>query len=402
MQEDNNVLKIINDIVWYIPFKKLRNKIRQLLLIYFNSLNEINILKDNFNTVIDDIKNKKQSRAYNIISDMILYKDKPKIYYLQTPEHKNIGDHAIVYASQKLLQDVYKDKIILEYSYNDLLNIGDLIDKFITKDDIIFLPGGGNMGDMYLNEEFVRREILKKYSKNKIIIFPESITFMNDKELELSKKIYNAHNNFTIFTRDEKSYKFAKEHFYNNKVILIPDIVVYLQNRLDNLLITESKREGIILIFRNDKEKILDNNLINTIKNKFTNYDEYDTYLDIDVGKESREKYIYEALNKIHSHKLCITDRFHGLIFSYITNTPCIVFDSVDHKIKYGAKWFENVEWIYKPINNDFDKNDFDKIEKFINKYLSNENFNLESINFETEIKNIFIKNVVNEEIINE
>lgn len=384
MQDNNDIIKIINDIVWYIPFKRLRNQIRRLLLLFFNSLNEIN--------------NKKQIRVYNIISDMILYKDKPKIYYLQSPEHKNIGDHAIAYASKKLLKDVYKDKVILEYTYNDLLNIGDLIEKFITKDDIIFLPGGGNMGDMYLNEEFVRRQIIKKYSDNKIVIFPESITFTNYNELELSKNIYNSHNNFTIFARDEKSYKFAKEHFYNNKVILMPDIVVYLKNRLDNSLLTKQKRDGIILIFRNDKEKILDDNLINTIKNKFQNLTEYDTYYDVDINKESREKYIYKTLNKISSHKLCITDRFHGLIFSYITNTPCVVFDSLDHKIKYGAKWFENVDWLLY-ID---DYNNFDKIEQFINKYLSNENFNLESINFEQNIRDVFIKNVVNKEIINE
>lgn len=384
MQDNNDIIKIINDIVWYIPFKRLRNQIRRLLLLFFNSLNEIN--------------NKKQIRVYNIISDMILYKDKPKIYYLQSPEHKNIGDHAIAYASKKLLKDVYKDKVILEYTYNDLLNIGDLIEKFITKDDIIFLPGGGNMGDMYLNEEFVRRQIIKKYSDNKIVIFPESITFTNYNELELSKNIYNSHNNFTIFARDEKSYKFAKEHFYNNKVILMPDIVVYLKNRLDNSLLTKQKRDGIILIFRNDKEKILDDNLINTIKNKFSNLTEYDTYYDVDINKESREKYIYKTLNKISSHKLCITDRFHGLIFSYITNTPCVVFDSLDHKIKYGAKWFENVDWLLY-ID---DYNNFDKIEQFINKYLSNENFNLESINFEQNIRDVFIKNVVNKEITNE
>ena len=310
----NSINQIINDIVWYIPFKKLRNQVRQLLLIYFNNLNELTaikddlniiknninelyVIKDNLNALNLDIKTLKEKkdfsverRAYNILSDMILYKDKSKIFYLQTPEHGNIGDHAIVYSSTKLLKDIYKDKTILEYSYNDLLQIGDLVDKFITKDDIIFLPGGGNMGDLYLNEEILRREIIKKYSDNKIIIFPESITYTNEKELELSKKIYNSHNNFTIFTRDEKSYSFAKEHFYNNKIILMPDIVLYLENKLDdNLLISRDKRESIIFILRDDKEKIVDNDLINIIKNEYTNYSEYDTYLNINIYKEKRK-----------------------------------------------------------------------------------------------------------------
>ena len=376
--------KTIDNICWWIPNKKLRQSVKDLLSMLFE-------IKNNNSYILYklDKKNEKDDRVYNILSDMILYKDKSKIFYLQTPEHGNIGDHAIVYSSTKLLKDIYKDKVILEYSYNDLLYIGDLVYKFITKDDIIFLPGGGNMGDLYLNEEILRREIIKKYSDNKIIIFPESITFTNEKELELSSKIYNSHNNFTIFTRDEKSYLFAKEHFYNNKVVLMPDIVLYLENRLDdNLLISRDKRQGIIFILRDDKEKIVDNDLINIIKNKYINYLEYDTYLNIYIY--NREKYIYEALNKISSHKLCITDRFHGLIFSYLTNTPCIVFNSLDHKIEYGAKWFENVEWIYKA-----DINDFDKIKEFINKYLNNNNAIYKHIDFSKKIKDIFINNVL-------
>ena len=376
--------KHIDNICWWIPNKKLRQSVKDLLSMLFE-------IKNNNSYILYklDKKNEKDDRVYNILSDMILYKDKSKIFYLQTPEHGNIGDHAIVYSSTKLLKDIYKDKVILEYSYNDLLQIGDLVYKFITKDDIIFLPGGGNMGDLYLNEEILRREIIKKYSDNKIIIFPESITFTNEKELELSSKIYNSHNNFTIFTRDEKSYLFAKEHFYNNKVVLMPDIVLYLENRLDdNLLISRDKRQGIIFILRDDKEKIVDNDLINIIKNKYINYLEYDTYLNIYIY--NREKYIYEALNKISSHKLCITDRFHGLIFSYLTNTPCIVFNSLDHKIEYGAKWFENVEWIYKA-----DINDFDKIKEFINKYLNNNNAIYKHIDFSKKIKDIFINNVL-------
>ena len=379
--------KTIDNICWWIPNKKLRQSVKDLLSMLFE-------IKNNNSYILYklDKKNEKDDRVYNILSDMILYKDKSKIFYLQTPEHGNIGDHAIVYSSTKLLKDIYKDKVILEYSYNDLLQIGDLVYKFITKDDIIFLPGGGNMGDLYLNEEILRREIIKKYSDNKIIIFPESITFTNEKELELSSKIYNSHNNFTIFTRDEKSYLFAKEHFYNNKVVLMPDIVLYLENRLDdNLLISRDKRQGIIFILRDDKEKIVDNDLINIIKNKYINYLEYDTYLNIYIYNiYNREKYIYEALNKISSHKLCITDRFHGLIFSYLTNTPCIVFNSLDHKIEYGAKWFENVEWIYKA-----DINDFDKIKEFINKYLNNNNAIYKHIDFSKKIKDIFINNVL-------
>lgn len=393
MQDDNNIIKIINDIVWYIPFKKLRNKIRQLLLIYYNSLNEINLIKDNFNNYQEDIKNKKFDRVYNIISDMILYKDKPKIFYLQTPEHVNIGDLAIAYFSKKFLSDIFHNKIILEYTYNDILITNNLIQKFINSRDIIFLHGGGNLGNLYLNEETLRREIIKYYHKNRIIILPQSIYFTEDeagkKELEISKRIYNSHNNLTIFARDEKSYQFAKEYFYNNKTFLMPDIVLYMQNVNNDIGLI--KRKDVIFILRNDKEKIINDKIINSMKDYInsigSNYDISDTQLneDINISINERENYIFNIFYKLLNYKICITDRFHGVIFSYLTNTPCIVFKSLDHKIEYGAKWFENVEWIYKA-----DINDFNKIKEFIRKYLNN-NIIKKHIDFNKKIKDIFI-----------
>ena len=337
-----------------------------------------------------------------IFSDMILYKDKPKIFYLQTPEHCNIGDLAIAYFSRKFLSDIFPNNIILEYTYNDILGANNLIQKFINSKDIIFLHGGGNLGNLYLNEEILRREIIKYYRKNRIIILPQSIYWTEDeegeKELEISKRIYSSHNNLTIFARDKKSYKFAKEYFYNNKVFLMPDIVLYKQNINNHTDLI--KRKDVIFLLRKDKEKIINDNIINSMKDYInyigSNYDISDTHLqeDINISISERESYIFNILYKLLNYKLCVTDRFHGVIFSYLTNTPCIVFNSLDHKIEYGVKWFENVEWIYKA-----DINDFNKIKEFINKYLNENNIIEKDIDFNKKIKDIFIE-AIGKEII--
>ncbi|WP_107927272.1 hypothetical protein [Brachyspira hampsonii] len=39
--------KVIDDIVWYIPFKKLRNAIREYLLNISNNIENINYIKNN-------------------------------------------------------------------------------------------------------------------------------------------------------------------------------------------------------------------------------------------------------------------------------------------------------------------------------------------------------------------
>ena len=40
--------------------------------------------------------------------------------------------------------------------------------------------------------------------------------------------------------------------------------------------------------------------------------------------------------------KLIITDRLHGMIFSFITNTPCIALPNSNGKIKGVYKWIAN------------------------------------------------------------
>lgn len=104
-----------------------------------------------------------------------------------------------------------------------------------------------------------------------------------------------------------------------------------------------------------------------------------------------REDYIFERLNKISEYKLCITDRLHGLIFSYITNTPCIAFNNLDRKVEGTAKWLENVEWIYMIK----EKDDIDSIKLVIDEYISKDfNLNKSGIIFDNKIEEI-IKNLI-------
>lgn len=61
----------------------------------------------------------------------------------------------------------------------------------LNDDDLIFLQGGGNLGDKWLNEERLRRTIIESFPNNKIVILPQTIYFSkNDggKEFEISQK----------------------------------------------------------------------------------------------------------------------------------------------------------------------------------------------------------------------
>lgn len=286
------------------------------------------------------------------------YKNKKKIIHFLTPLHGNMGDQAIVYATNEFLRNSYPEYEIIEVYREDLYKYGKAIKKIMTDDDFIVLIGGGNMGNLWINEERDRRFVIEKFKNNKIVSMPQTISFTNDndgsREFEKTKKIYNLHKNLTIIARENKSFKIMKENFYNANVIINPDIVLYLHNRYG----INKNRNGIMTCIRNDKESVLGkrkNKLMEDLDIKFSNVVNYDTVIDKVVTRENREKELESMFNKFIKMELVITDRLHGMVFAAITKTPCIVTKSLDHKVTGTYEWIKELNYIKLVDNLDFD-----------------------------------------------
>ena len=274
-----------------------------------------------------------------------------KLIIVGVPHHGNLGDNAIALAEEMILKQNFPQYSIFQIPEKYLCTCIEKAKKYISKDDIILLHGGGNIGDTYLVPEEGRRKVIQLFPENKIIIFPQTAYFENNQkgmaELEISKKIYNNHKKLIILAREEKSYMFMKEHFYNAKVHLTPDIVMTMREK------GNSDRKNITFLFRADKEKTLTDEELSKIKEVITNkYGEYilsDMHLGEDVlcrGGAIRKKALEDKFNQFQSSKLVITDRLHGMIFAAITETPCIVLGSFNHKISESYKWLSNLEYI--------------------------------------------------------
>lgn len=57
-------------------------------------------------------------------------------------------------------------------------------------------------------------------------------------------------------------------------------------------------------------------------------------------------------MKRIEACSVLVTDRLHGMIFAYITGTPCIVMDNKTNKV-FGVyeEWLSDVDWIYQLKN---------------------------------------------------
>lgn len=296
-----------------------------------------------------------------------------KIIVMGIPHHGNIGDNAIAVAEEELLKNYFSNYPIYYMQEKYLDQCARKVKKLIHDDDIILLHGGGNIGDTYLRPEKGRREVIKLYPNNKIIIFPQTAYFSNTeegkKELEISKEIYNHHPHLVIMAREEKSYEFMKEHFYNAKIYLTPDIVMSLLKK------SNQERKGALLLFRTDKEKTLKDDEIEKIKEliqkNFKEYKVSDMNLGsgiVNIGGNLRNTILENKWNEFQTSKIVITDRLHGMIFAAITETPCVVFGNFNYKISESYRnWLKDLEYICFC-------NDIQNLEKDMNQVMNAKN----------------------------
>lgn len=294
---------------------------------------------------------------------------KKAIYLFGTPEHNNIGDHAIAIATKKYLKNILPDHKIIEIPENKLLIYLPGIKKNIKKNDYIVYSGGGNIGNQYQYIENIRRVVIKAFPKNKIMLFPQTIFFTDDysgrKAFKQSKRIYSKHPNLIIVAREQYSHKILKKYFTNNKILIAPDMAMYIEQTKEGKCV----REGAVICLRNDSESILKSKDRNYIKECLDKYyhkvTETDTcsYRNI-INENERVLELKAKLFQFKQAEMVVTDRLHGMIFSAFTGTPCIVINNYNYKICGTYHWLRHLNYI-KFLN------DLSNIEKSIDQLIA-------------------------------
>lgn len=286
---------------------------------------------------------KKRSRKYNP-------KVNKSIYLLLEPEHDNIGDHAIAYVEEKFLENTIDGYNIFYLTEREYKLYKKYLRKIIKKNDLIFLHGGGNLGDLYLHHEILRREVIETFVNNKIILFPQTIDFSESengrKELAKTIEIYSKHKNLVLIAREKESYE-KMSNLFNNKILLTPDIVLFW----DDNNINNNNRCGALMCFRNDEEKVLADDKIRKIKSllkvNYTDVKRTDMRAGRNIYWSDRKEILKDKIKEFLNVELVVTDRLHGMIIATITSTPCIVFKNSNHKIigTYN-QWLKDIKYI--------------------------------------------------------
>lgn len=309
--------------------------------------------------MVNILKKFKHSLYYFCLKISIFVKSRRKnvVYLLGTPKHGNLGDQAILYSELKLFSDLGKKNVIYVESSFVKNNISFL--KKIIGDKRVYIHGGGFMGTIWPTEEMMLRNILENFKDNEIIVFPQTVYFdKNESFFEESKKIYSLNKRVVFMMREEFSYEFMKKNMSKCNSILVPDIVLY-----NKCIEYKSDRKNCLLCIRNDKEKVqYDFEKIKKIlDDKKLDFNYTDTVIKKGIYKFNRKKELYKKFKQFSCAKLIITDRLHGMVFAYITETPCLVLENSSYKVKGLYKWLEKCNYI-KLYNSNTVKQDINNL----------------------------------------
>lgn len=264
-----------------------------------------------------------------------------------SPNHGNLGDYAILEAEKKLLTELLPKANLFDVNMTDFAHEIKALRSLLTKKDLLFLTGGGNLGNQYPDDEEIRRRVIQCFPYNKILLFPQTMYFTKDeagkKEREKTAAVYNNHKKLWLAARDEYSYE-EMQKLFQGKVALLPDVV------LTSGYLRQYERKGALLLLRSDVESVLTaaqkEELLTILKSRYVTAEETDTVISIGRDLSRLSHALKVKIEQIAKAELVITDRLHGMIFAAITGTPCMVLSNYNHKVRETYKWLCELDYI--------------------------------------------------------
>ena len=271
-----------------------------------------------------------------------------KAFFIGTPEYTNLGDSAIAIAQMLFLEKCgFPRSNIKKFTQSEYIEYAGLFSRYINKRHLICGIGGGNLGNLWPNEEEFRYRFIDAFPNNPIVIFPQTVFFTEDEEgrkaIEASKQHYEKHRKLTIVAREQISFDRLKTLYRNPAKLLTPDIVLV------------TKRSGGLLVFRNDAEKAMADEdrqaIVDYLNENSFVFRTTDMYSDEPVTKENRMELVRKKMQEFADAEFVITDRLHGMVFAAITGTPCIALSNNHHKVSGTYNWISYLPYIKYSTN---------------------------------------------------
>ncbi len=321
-----------------------------------------------------------------------------RIFYCGICETSNMGDIAQTFCTLNWLSKNYPAYGIVLCKTSVLMEprcrFVEKLKEIANKEDIIVFQSGYNTHDIDGYEDLMHQKVIKAFPNNEVLMLPQTVYFISEKRKRQCSEVYNAHKRMLFLARDPKSETTAKEMFPDLTVKLFPDIVTSLVGYTEN---AGNSRSGIYLCRRHDVEQYYVDEDYKSFEEALSQFDKV-TMSDTVITASNDEiytnlkKYVEDIIDYFGQFRLVVTDKFHGLVFSLVSNTPVIVLRTKDHKVTSGYEWFSKiypdtvffadsadeikditnrvlVSYKYKVLDNYFDQEYYQKLRSYIEQW---------------------------------
>jgi pyruvyl transferase EpsO len=288
---------------------------------------------------------------------------------LDFPNHSNVGDSAIWLGETEWLRrhglHVVYACDIATYSRKQLaarLGRG-----------IILFHGGGNLGDLWVEHQWFREQVIQDFPDHQVLQFPQTIHFMDEWGISEARRIFNGHKRLTLLCRDRASLEFARREFAVPST-LCPDMAFAL-GTLETSRVAEF---DMVYLCRTDAEShgaarpdtgagvrqtdwleeaptpLRDRNqaLTRQVEGERTDWGDVLDALHATYDPLARQR-LLRGCDILSSGNVVITDRLHGHILCLLLAIPHVMLDNNYGKIRsFYETWTRNcplTHWAASP-----------------------------------------------------
>ncbi len=291
-------------------------------------------------------EHQKKTQEYEKFLERNYYTNQNKCFLFMLPEHGNAGDYAIGYAEMDFLRQYFPQYKLVTVTTTEWVSSCDYIIKHIGKDDLIFLNGGGYIGDLWADTPNYK-SIIEAFPENIKMFFPNTLTYKktpNELYTPFKEEMNWFANQKSLYTffRDMNSYKIFNS--YDDRSYYFPDMVLYNHYKKQNV----STNLKILFCFRNDIEKVFDKHdeLRQRLEQKGFAVEEMDIHACRYISQQAGYAFVESLSKKMQEFDCVITDRLHGMLLATVSDVPCVAFDNLTHKISGVYEWIKHIEYV--------------------------------------------------------
>lgn len=262
-----------------------------------------------------------------------------KVLLIGSPLHTNLGDHLLALSELDFLNQHFPDKEVIDIPTCLYLYRHGVIAKNINCNDVVFLSGGGWLGDVWPRDEAIMQDMIATFQgKCPVFVFPQTIYYKkrNGTQFVGNRFFWNNLTAGMLALREKASFTVAKNDYGINdeKIVLLPDVGLIYQSKK-----IQYDKNGVDVLFclRSDIEAVLGpkekEELYSLAKKRGLQIQHTSTLEPNHFAYVMREEKVLNKLKEFSKAKLVITDRLHGMVFSLLAGTPCLALDNETRKV---------------------------------------------------------------------